>query len=194
MLILWIVWPQKNIYGKQSIIKYSGLSFFLDIYRIPTLLRNKKKAIPFCLKKTDDFPSGRVMSKVYRKTQLSYSPNCYWSQWMVFHLSKDFVKMSELPSSQASPSPWESSPGKREHRCHSWFWSLDRLVQWISALLHHMRCDDECTLWSPIYLLYLLALRRQQTRLLLRKSSQLVLQSVTRKVLINGDFLIELKD
>lgn len=53
---------------------------------------------------------------------------------------------------------------------------------------------DECTLWSPVYLLYLFARRRQQTRLLLRKSSQLVLQSVTRKVLINGDFLIELKD
>lgn len=114
-----------------------GWVFFLT-YRGSNTAKKKKKATLLYLKKTDDFPSGRVMSKVYRKTQLSYSPNCYWSQWMVFYLSKDFVKMSELPSSQASPSPWESSPGKREHHSHSWFWSLDRLVQWISALLHHI--------------------------------------------------------
>lgn len=130
----WVAW--KNIYGKQPKIKYNGLSFFSDIWRIPSLLR-KKKLLSFVRRKQMIFPVA-VMSKVYRKTQLSYSPNCYWSQWMVFYLSTEFVKMSGLPSSQPSPSPWESSPGKRKHHSHSWFWSLDRFVQWISALLHHM--------------------------------------------------------
>lgn len=68
MLILWIVWPQKNIYGKQSIIKYSGLSFFLDIYRIPTLLRNKKKKLfHFVWKKQMIFPVAEWWAKYTEK-------------------------------------------------------------------------------------------------------------------------------
>lgn len=61
----WVAW--KNTYGKQPKIKYNGLSFFSDIWRIPSLLR-KKKATQFCSKKADDFPSGSDEQSIQKNT------------------------------------------------------------------------------------------------------------------------------
>jgi len=106
---------------------------------------------------------------------------------MIFLWSKDFLKMSGLPSSRPSPSLRGSILRRRGNHFHSWFWSPGRPVQWISA--SKVLCEMNvycavlfiCTIYSHS------ECSRQVS--LLQKSSQLVLQSVTGNVLINGDFL-----
>lgn len=142
-------------------------------------------AIQLCLDKWDGFPSGRLVSKVYRKTQLSYYPNCYWSKWMIFHLCKDFLNMSGLPASQPSPSQWGCSPRRRGNYFCSRFWSLDLWGGFLSVCAESCLWG-ECTLWSPICVC-------SEGRGWVSppwQSSQLVLQSLTRNLLINGAFLI----
>ena len=130
---------------------------------------------------------GDVQS-IYRKTQLSYYPNRCWFQWMFFYLSKDFLKTG-------LPSNWPSrcrgaAPGRGES-----FPQLvleSRQICAVDFCLSASKVPCEMNVRCEVLFICTIYLHWEGSRQisLLQKSSLLVLQSVTKNVLINGDFLI----
>lgn len=167
---------------------YSGMSFFPYVWKVAALIEEKKVTTQFCLDKADDFPSGRVMGKVCRKTQLSYCLNCSWSQWMIFYLSysNTFIRRQGSQAPGSALDLGGAAPGGRGIVSTAGFGAQTDLCSGFLPVCIGSSLRDECALWGPIYL-HSEGSRRVS---LLRKSSQLILQSVTRNVLINGDCLI----